>query len=285
MCLLGFALTTLQSHAGWTSLWSTKNLANANLEQPIQQSCEKGAGMRPESGLGNPSQYVSRFQIGGNYTRARIKITHQMPFNGNLGGAQGMYEFRPKNNFYAALGATWKQGSPHNGHAHRKLLYIDAQERVGYTYSTHCKNWTTSLFTGLGYRHLGHKLERHGTHMKFEYNELYVPLGVVSDYRFSSWFAGGMNFIWMPQVYPTVKIDPLKGARWILEKKIDNLLVELPLTFTMLHSRRLAVIVKPFYEYWQDGKTTAKNASGLKLDLPGNTYNFWGGELNLAYSF
>ncbi len=253
--------------------------------QKEQETCEKVEGVRKGICLKSREKDHSRLQIGGNYTRAHIKVSGQPSFKGNLGGAQGMYEYCPKNNLYAAISANWKQGKTDNDVANRKLVYVDIQERVGYTYATSCKNWTISLFSGVGYRHLGHHLTQSGTNIKFQYNEIYIPLGFVSDYMFSAWFAGGLNFIWMPQVYPTVKISPLKGARWILKKPIENFLVELPLTFFMPESRQFSLILKPFYERWEDGRSTAKSESKLVLGLPGNTYNFWGIELNLAYTF
>lgn len=45
------------------------------------------------------------------------------------------------------------------------------------------------------------------------------------------------------------------------------------------------LVVSPFYERWQDGHTTAKTSGGTPLGLHGNTYNFFGVDLNLAYSF
>jgi len=228
---------------------------------------------------------VSRLQIGGNYTHASIKIIGQRLFHGNLGGAQGLYEYRPWNNFYAGLSVAWKQGKTENNEATRRLVYVDVHERLGYTYASSCKNWVASLFTGFGYRHLGHKLNQSGEKIRFEYNHFYIPVGLVSEYYFNSWFAGGLNFTWMPQVYPTVKIVPLNGARWILKRSVNNFIAELPLTFFVTQSRMLSVIFKPFYEYWQDGRSTARTPSGLVLGLPGNTYNFWGAELNFAFSF
>ncbi len=76
-----------------------------------------------------------------------------------------------------------------------------------------------------------------------------------------------------------------KGARWILDRTIGNVMVELPATFFFTKNRRYSLIFKPFYEHWADGKSTAKTSSGTPLGLPGNLYNFWGAELNFAYSF
>lgn len=226
----------------------------------------------------------SRLEIGGSYTRAHIAILGGPSFNGDLGGALGLYEWCPKNNFYGALRVDWKQGMTKSSLANRWLLYVDVQERLGYTYAI--QNWTASFFTGLGYRYLGHKLGVADTHIKFEYNELYVPLGIASDYQFTSWFAAGLNFTWMPQVYPTVKILPLNGAFWSLDNSLNNFRAELPFTFEIpATNKHFSIMFKPFYEYWEDGKSTAATKSKLVLGLPGNTYNFWGAELNFGYAF
>lgn len=232
------------------------------------------------------SCHVSNIQIGGNYTRANIKIGGENSFNGNLGGIQGIYEYKPWNSVYGGLKLDWKQGDTKNSSAKRKTVYVNVQERLGYTYVPGCCNWSLTLFSGFGYRYLGHKLlQEHESSVKFEYNEFYVPVGFLSEYIFSPCWSLGFNFTWMPQVYPTVKIVPLKGARWILKNTIGNVLIELPLTRYLTCDQRYALILKPFYERWEDGRSTARTANGQKLDLPKNSYNFWGVELNLFFSF
>jgi hypothetical protein len=89
----------------------------------------------------------------------------------------------------------------------------------------------------------------------------------------------------MSQVYPTVSIVPLKGARWDLTNKLNNYYVSTPFTFSLSENKRFQIIFNPFYEHWQDGPTTAKLSNGTPLGLPGNTYNFYGADLNFAFSF
>lgn len=228
----------------------------------------------------------SCLQIGGNYTHAHVKTHNHSSFHGNLGGIQGSYEYKPRNNIYGGLKVSWKEGKTETSRAKRHLIYIDAQERLGYTFTTPCRDLSLTLFSGFGYRYLGHKLKQssHRT-IKFDYNEFYVPVGFLLDYSFNSCWALGINLTWMPQVYPTVKIVPLKGARWIIKNRINNFLVELPITFFLAQNKRFSVMLKPFYEYWEDGRSTAKTARGNALNLPGNTYNFYGAELNFAFSF
>jgi hypothetical protein len=89
----------------------------------------------------------------------------------------------------------------------------------------------------------------------------------------------------MPQVFPTVEIVPLRGAHWDLKNTVGNVLVELPVTYFFRGNRCYSLILKPFYERWKDGPSTAKTSNGQKLGLPKNTYNFWGVEFNFAYAF
>ena len=229
---------------------------------------------------------VSCFQIGGNYTHAHIAILGQPSFHGNLGGIQGSYEYRPWNSFYGALRVVWKEGSTKNSSATRDLTYVDVQERFGYSYAISSRAWMLSLFSGFGYRHIGHEFKQRGaSSIQFDYNEFYVPVGFLSDYTFYDRYSVGLNFVWMPQVYSTVKIAPLKGARWIIRNSLSNILAEVPFTFFLTKNKRYSLIVKPFYEYWEDGHTIAKTATGIALGVPGNTYNFWGAELNFGFSF
>ena len=231
-------------------------------------------------------EYPSRLQFGINTTHASIKIQGQPLFHGNLGGLQGSYEYRPWNHFYAGLELAWKEGKTKGHHQSRYLVYANAQERLGYTFASPEKVWLLTLFSGLGYRHLSHRLKQsEALILKFYYNELYIPVGFLSDYFFKPWLSMGLHLTWMPQVYPTVKIVPLKGTRWIIKNTLSNILIEFPLTFFLTESQHYALMFKPFYEHWQDGRSTAKMSNGVPLGLPGNTYNFWGAELNFIYSF
>ena len=98
-----------------------------------------------ETCLCEPS-HSSYLQIGGNYAYANIKVDGQPSFHGNLGGVQGSYEYHPLNSIYGGLKAAWRQGTTENSFAERKLTYVDVQERIGYTYSPCCSDWSLSSF-------------------------------------------------------------------------------------------------------------------------------------------
>ena len=228
----------------------------------------------------------SRVQVGGNYTWVSIHPHGHTSLSGNLGGAQGIYEYRPLNDFYGAAALKWKEGKTDGPAGSRSLLYIDAQERLGGTFSWDDDCWRVTLYSGVGYRHYWQKVDpKEGSSIKLRYNEIYIPVGGIADYTVNSWFEVGVEFTWMPQVFPTVTVAPLKGARWIITNQLANFYVALPLTFTLTENKRFSLLINPFYEYWRDGHSTAKTSNGIKLGIPGNTYNFGGVDVNFAYAF
>lgn len=240
----------------------------------------------PSPQIASAIELDSRLQVGANYAYLSFKPHGHQCFDGSLGGVQALYEFRPMNRFYGGAKFTWREGEIHGSAGKRSLAYFDVHQRLGYTFASKKKDWSLTLFSGFGYRHLGQKLKpKEGDSLRFRYNEFYFPLGLVSNYDASSWFSFGVDFTWMPQVYPTVSIVPLKGARWAITNTFANFLVEIPFTFTLTENKKFQIIFNPFYEHWQDGHSTAKLSNGTPLGLPGNTYNFYGATLNFGYSF
>lgn len=129
------------------------------------------------------------------------------------------------------------------------------------------------------------KVIRNGHTLHFYYNEFYIPVGFSFRGRLNCVVSLGLNFQWMPQVYSTLAIHPLKGARWCLNNKYANFRAELPLTMCASQKHHISVVLQPFFEYWREGHTSARTQLGTSLHVPGNTYLFAGVELNLAHSF
>jgi hypothetical protein len=228
----------------------------------------------------------SSVQIGGDYTYLNLKPEGSSSFGGSLGGMQGLYEYRPSKGFYTSAKFDWKEGVTSDSSGDRSILYFDTQERFGYTLSFNNTACKLTLYSGLGYRHLWQKVSPNaGTSLQFRYNEFYIPVGFASEYSLYSWVSLGLGFTWMPQVFSTVGISAIKGTCWSLTNTLPNLYVEVPFDFALTKDKKFHIIAKPFYEYWEDGDTTATTASGIPLGLPGNTYNYWGLNVNFAYNF
>ncbi len=227
----------------------------------------------------------SHIQIGGSYTYAHITPSSLPSFHGHLGGIQVLYEYKRMNFFYGGVAFLWAQGNTQGVRGNRFLFKIDAQERLGYTWGWRKKKRFFSLFSGIGYRHYGHRLQSSGSTVRFNYNELYIPVGFLFQGRVNSITDLGLNFQWMPQVYPTLTINPLKGARWILNSKMTNFRGELPITLYLSRKHHVTLAINPFFEYWRDGQTNARTQLGTNLRVPGNTYLFPGIDINFGYAF
>jgi len=206
-------------------------------------------------------------------------------FTGSLGGAQGIYEYEPSNSIYAAASLNWRQGNTSQAKENRFILDIDVQERVGYTVKPDCFDLKMSFFAGFGFRLIHHHLTQPQLDsMKFKYQEFYVPLGIVNTFCLNQWFEIGINAIWMPQVFPTVVIKPDGQTSWRIKKTLANTQVEMPIIFKHPCWSHFSCTIKPFFQYWEDGKTIA-STGGVPLGIPKNTSHFAGTELNLGWTF
>lgn len=232
------------------------------------------------------TEQTSFLSIGGSYNYVHFKPASHSSFHGNLGGMQALYEYRPTYGFYGALKASWRQGDLTTSGASRFLVDVKTEERIGFTVNSNDKQWLWTFFSGLGFSYLNHNLkERGATSTRFVYNEFYCPVGISTDYSFSRSFALGLHATWMPQIFPTVTITPNNGARWKTTCSLGNTLLEMPFTWSMGKEKQFFINLIPHFEYWQNGHTTAKTASGEPLGLPSNTYFFWGADVNIGYAF
>lgn len=239
--------------------------------------------------------------LGADYTRVHLDPGSQSSYTGNMGGLQGFYEYAPDNDFYGAIRFKYRQGSSSGSDGKRDLLDLNMAEYMGYSWA--CTDWFFSAFTGFGFRYLGHDYKPSpsesavfngsffpafltpASSLKFGYYEFYIPVGLITEYTFNSSFTLCLYATWMPQVFPTVNIRPLGGTFWSLSHTYGNVLIEMPCVFTLNASGSWNLSISPFYERWQDGHTTAETTTGIPLGLPGNTYNFYGLDVNLIYGF
>ncbi len=232
--------------------------------------------------------YEHLIKIGGSYNYIWLTPTGFPNFTGNLGGAQFSYEYNKKDFFYGAALFTYRQGPTTQLTKNRNILDFNVLERFGYTYggTNFGRDWEGTLFSGLGFRYLQQNLEQPLlSTLIFEYKEFYVPVGFLMSTQVADFLAVGLDFTWMPQVYPALQINPYGGANWILTYRIDNFLIELPFTFTHDSYANFILEIKPTFEYWNDGQTTASTVGGGALFVPSNRYMFLGVQVNLGGRF
>ena len=229
--------------------------------------------------------YPHHIFVGANYTRAYLKPSGNPSFSGNLWGAQASYAYCKSNFFYGALDFEWRYGNVKASNGKRDVQDIIGEERLGYLLEV-SPNILLTFFSGFGFRQIWHDVKlKESRSIDLRYNHFYMPLGIYSHFYPTDFISFGLNATWYAQVFPTLTISPLGGARWKLQRKFANFLIELPVTFLDLFVKNLSLILTPQLEVWQDGRTTARSSSGVSLGLPKNTYIFWGGEVNLKYRF
>ncbi len=231
-----------------------------------------------------PCGYDQRVQIGGNYAYCWITPEGSDTVSGNLGGAQGIYEYRPVGSIYAGAAFTYRIGTTENDAGTRELQDFNPQARLGYTFNKQNFVDRFSLFTGVGARYMAETVTVGSASLDFDYTTFYVPVGFSLERAVTDCFLIGCNFQWMPQVFPMVRIDLLDGAEWDLTYQLLDFFVEVPLTFTTC-DRRFALSISPFFETWRDGESTAETLTHLTLSLPGNKYLFAGVNVNLGFLF
>ncbi|MBS0629349.1 MAG: hypothetical protein JSS30_03885 [Verrucomicrobia bacterium] len=233
-----------------------------------------------------PCDENSIFFIGGSYTRSHIDPKGFSNFDGNMGGVQGMYQYRPLQSFYFAIGGYWRAGKNTGRTGTRDLVDAGVHERIGYTFATCDSCFLFTPYTGFGYRHLSHHVKpKNGNRIKLRYNEFFIPVGFLTIYDLFSCVSIGLDAVWMPQVFPTVTFNVVDGARWVIKSTYKNFNVALPLYFHFSSCSSFDVVLSPFFEYWEDGQTTARTQFNDPLGLPKNSYIFWGINLNLQYAF
>lgn len=235
----------------------------------------------------SPSREVSSWgsstlQVGVTDCYVSVSPTSYPTTRGNLGGVYGVYTYQAPDNLYAGLRAVWSQGTTHGHGTSRSILNLLLEERIGYTWSGMQRESMLSLFSGFGGRSLRELVKVHPSSVTFDYLEWYFPVGVSWIYRPYSWLAVGVLGEWMAQIYPTVRIAPLHGARWILNTDLLNFLLQFPIGFVF---SGLSFTVEPFLELWNDGHVSAETQDGIILHVPGNRYFFAGLNLNLGVSF
>jgi hypothetical protein len=223
-----------------------------------------------------------RIRVGANYTYANIRPWNNPSTHGNLFGAQFSYEYWPENFVYAAFAFNWRQGNTKGGGGRRYIRDFDTQERIGYSFAEWGEYAKLAVYTGFGGRYMPEDVSFGGVSADFNYVQWYVPVGASLDCQFTDCFHWGFNFQWKPQILPTVQIQPLNGARWILTKKIDNFYFDMPFVFYWCE---FSFTVTPFFELWHDGYSIAHTLTNLYLDLPSNRYYFGGVNVNLGWDF
>ena len=218
-----------------------------------------------------------------NYTRVYLKPQGVSHLKGNMGGMEGNFEYMPLNSVYGAFGGAWRYGSPHGMDDTKQNLFDgEVYQRVGYTFTFFENRFLLTPYSGFAYRHFMHKI-RLSPALRLYYNTFYIPLGLQGRYYFP-YITLGFFVTWMPQIFPSLTVDAMKGVRWITDVRYKNFRLGLPVALRLESVKNLSLFVKPSFELWQNGHTRASTPT-TPLSLPQNTYIFWEVALGVEYTF
>ena len=260
----------------------TKNSNNQSANKP-----EPTATNNTPAPIAKEDTYTLKGDIGVNYTFMKLSPKNIHSFTGNLGGLETSLEFLPRKFLYEGVNFLWRTGTLNSiAGKEIKIEDFDTQLRLGYV-NTDYKHLRFIGFTGMGWRYLGENHQTPGVKdLYLNYNEVYIPVGAMFDYRIYDCFSFGFNATWMPEIFSTVNFVPLDNGRWVTQCKLANFQLEMPLVgYHTYKGIDLHLELKPFFQFWQDGKTLAETSTGLDLGLPQNNYYLGGAMLNFGASF
>ncbi len=240
--------------------------------------------------------YVSKLYIGPAGCNLRMAIwenknltfpyaDNNVKYDGPLWGVVGTYEYRKFHNLYAGVYGCYFQGTVTKGsYPDRKFQDGEGEIRFGYNYmALQGASFVATPYLGFGFNYIAQKREIVPVN-HFKYFLYYIPIGFLFDWHWNKWFTIGFYFKWMPQVDATLRLTEYAGARFILIKKLEQFLAELPLVFTFGSHRRWDITLTPFWLRKKTGDT--KNQVGcIDLGIPKTTYTYAGADLTVGYSF
>ena len=225
-----------------------------------------------------PHTTSSRLTVGSGYT-----FLQQGQGNGNLGAFYSSYIYQSVGQFYSGITFKWEEGSIQVSERNKRLLDIDTQERLGYTFGQAHRNWILSLFTGLGYRYLNQEEVWFNVSFSSSHNNLYVPVGLFIEGKIGPYLQLGVSGQWRPQVYSAMTISSRHGITWITERKLANFLLEVPFRVKAHSNYQIYLTLNPFMDFWQEGQTLAEFLGGLPI--PEQTFLFVGIDASLSLYF
>lgn len=212
-----------------------------------------------------------------------------LDLDGVLGGIIGNYEYRKFRSLYVGIYSSWIAARVTNGGNPSRYIHdVEAEGRFGYNYmALQGYRLTVTPYLGFGFNWIYQKRSSSNTtpEILFEYYNYYLPVGLILDYLVYTWLHVGFHFKWMAQLDPTLKIDLLDGARFVLRKEQTSFFAELPFSFRFGNDRSIDLTFSPYWKRKRNGETRARTTSGTVLGIPKQSMTYWGGYVSLGYHF
>ncbi|MEX0962108.1 MAG: hypothetical protein WDZ28_04545 [Simkaniaceae bacterium] len=231
----------------------------------------------------------SKLWLGPQFFHLHLGVEELNTYKGYLGGAAAGFERKYIWDLYVNLNGSYALGNlSGNGGRSRYIHdeYVEGLFGLSIPLSCQC-NWVLTPYLGYGFTFVDHHLSAPNlSSLKFRYSKYYLPIGFILDYTPFDFWNIGLDFKWMPQIDPLLKIVELSGGRWELAHK-QGYMVKLPLSFELYEKNQTfwSLTLTPFWRWTKDGSTQAVTNNGTPLDIVENLYIYWGAQAAFAIHF
>lgn len=202
-------------------------------------------------------------------------------YGGNVG-----YEYKKPWGVYANAELNYGTGNlKKHDHLTRDVFEYDAFTVVGYQLGgSDCDCWSATAYAGSDY--LTQNFDVKSLHTTYRYYIYRIPVGIDLEYQFMACdgrWSIGIDAMVLPQIDSTVKLTPLRGARWVLSKRTDWI-IDVPIQY-FSGCWPIAIKLDLFWKRVGIGGSKAVSPTGVHLGLPPSTWNALGGALDVIYEF
>jgi hypothetical protein len=145
--------------------------------------------------------------------------------------------------------------------------------------------WQCLLLTpyaGLGYDNVNSHILK--TDLNMRYRNYYGILGGRTDIPLWDGFSIGFDGQWQLQLDSSARLSSFSNIRYKLENK-NGYLIELPLCYRLCNDTFILTIA-PFTRRYKDGKSkTIRFNEDIRVRLPEQVNQNWGGKVNIGVLF
>lgn len=197
---------------------------------------------------------------------------------GGMGGGRVFYQYKKWKALYTSVYTSWLYGKASKDHLIcRTMIDGDVEGRFGYNYQgLQSGKLMVTPYIGYGFHYSDEKLESYQGTERFFYFVYYIPVGLVLDWEVKDWFHWQFHFQWRPDIDPTVKQRGMSRVRFVMHKKENQFLVEMPFSFRVGEERNWDLSFVPFWRITKHGRSL----------ITGNIrYTYWGAAFLAGYHF
>lgn len=202
-----------------------------------------------------------------------------LKFFGYLIGPSVGIDYRKPSHVYGGYRFYWMYGHTNVGDCKRYMTDMDMQVRLGYTYG---KTFLFTPYAGIGVNAIARKKQHVQIPChRISYTSVYVPVGALITYHFSSKLSVGIDYQYMTQIDSYSKLSGFKNISFeVKNKQMQNL--EIPIQFCYpkprFHNVQYRII--PFFRTYAYGTSNLVCGCTCKtkgtVNLPRQRAYEWG---------